>query len=345
MKVYAEAHLKALTKENILAAFRKTGIVPFNPDVITDEMLAPSQTSSTEGPLPLPAEEPTTILTDMIHRIVARQAITSAGDNTTAAGAITRTTTTTPIQFATNALKTTSASFLVTPETPKSSMTIPQYRPYTISPKKDRYLHLIKREPETEAEVQMRDALKESEAREHHRKCAMTEMQANVVLQSLWSSKLKSHLEEHEVKAKAKKSNRVLSDGMPHLFTGDAFVAAVKKDEVERKKRALEKEGRRCRRVQHAEALVEWKRLEAARKGRNEAKKLAYQTEVKAWEAERDLAKYEHRRPQWNKPKLGGYEKALPRPKLGEEIMEEEEEEEEDGGILMDNDNEDNDGV
>lgn len=117
MKVYAEAHLKALTKENILAAFRKTGIVPFNPGVITEEMLAPSQTSSTEERLPLPAEEPTMILTDMIHRVVAWQATgdtTSSGDNATAANTITRTMITTPIQCATNALKTTSVSFLVT---------------------------------------------------------------------------------------------------------------------------------------------------------------------------------------------------------------------------------------
>jgi hypothetical protein len=65
----------------------------------------------------------------------------------------------------------------------------------------------VDREPKTEVESQLRDALKESEAHDHHWKCAMTEMQANVVLQSLWSSKLKSHLEEHEAKAKAKKSN------------------------------------------------------------------------------------------------------------------------------------------
>jgi hypothetical protein len=39
LSVYAEAHLQALLKENIIAAFQKTGIVPLNCDVITDEML------------------------------------------------------------------------------------------------------------------------------------------------------------------------------------------------------------------------------------------------------------------------------------------------------------------
>ena len=42
LEVYAKAHVRAFTKENILAAFKKTGIVPFNPDVITDAMMAPS---------------------------------------------------------------------------------------------------------------------------------------------------------------------------------------------------------------------------------------------------------------------------------------------------------------
>jgi hypothetical protein len=94
MKVYARAHLKALTKENILAVFQKTEIALFIPNVITEEMLAPSQTSSIEGPLPLPTEEPTTILTNMIHRVVACQAIgdaNSLGTDTTLAETNTRT--------------------------------------------------------------------------------------------------------------------------------------------------------------------------------------------------------------------------------------------------------------
>lgn len=34
------------------------------------------------------------------------------------------------------------------------------------------------------------------------------------------------------------------------------------------------------------------------------------------WEAERDLAKKEKRKAQWNKPILGRFPKALPKPKL-----------------------------
>jgi len=46
IKVYSSAHLHAFTKANILAAFRKTGIYPFNPLVITKAQMAPSTMDS-----------------------------------------------------------------------------------------------------------------------------------------------------------------------------------------------------------------------------------------------------------------------------------------------------------
>ena len=37
MAVYAKAHVRAFTETIIRAAFSKTGIVPYNPDVVTTE--------------------------------------------------------------------------------------------------------------------------------------------------------------------------------------------------------------------------------------------------------------------------------------------------------------------
>ena len=39
--VYRVAHVKTLTPENIQATFWKTGVAPFNPNVVTVEMMAP----------------------------------------------------------------------------------------------------------------------------------------------------------------------------------------------------------------------------------------------------------------------------------------------------------------
>ena len=61
--------------------------------------------------------------------------------------------------------------------------------------------------------------------------------------------------------------------------------------------------------------LGEWKATENARVARNNERREEHRAAVKAWEAERDEAKQEKRIPQWNKPKLDGIEKPIPRPK------------------------------
>jgi hypothetical protein len=80
LSVYAKAHLEALSKENIISAFKKTGVVPFNPDVITATMLAPSRTSSVLSGLPLTLTSPVRVMTDCIDRYLARQARLAESD-------------------------------------------------------------------------------------------------------------------------------------------------------------------------------------------------------------------------------------------------------------------------
>ncbi|KAF9515789.1 hypothetical protein BS47DRAFT_1360752 [Hydnum rufescens UP504] len=58
LQVYGAAHVQALMEETILSSFAKTGIWPFNPDVISPEQLAPSIEHSTSAQLPLPVPSP-----------------------------------------------------------------------------------------------------------------------------------------------------------------------------------------------------------------------------------------------------------------------------------------------
>ena len=44
--IYAKAHVHAFTPKNIISAFKKTGVVPYNPNFITDVMMAPSLETS-----------------------------------------------------------------------------------------------------------------------------------------------------------------------------------------------------------------------------------------------------------------------------------------------------------
>jgi hypothetical protein len=52
LAIYGRAHTRALTPETIFSAFRKTGIWPFNRDVISKEAMAPSKETSCEAHLP-----------------------------------------------------------------------------------------------------------------------------------------------------------------------------------------------------------------------------------------------------------------------------------------------------
>jgi hypothetical protein len=66
MAIYAKALVHMFTESNIRAAFTKTRIVPYNPDVITMEMMVPSLETSTTSHLPLGLASPLCELVDMI---------------------------------------------------------------------------------------------------------------------------------------------------------------------------------------------------------------------------------------------------------------------------------------
>jgi len=63
-EVFGKAFLKAFTPETVQAAFRATGIYPFNPDVITEKQMKPSLVTSTKATFPLPRSTP-------VHRVMA----------------------------------------------------------------------------------------------------------------------------------------------------------------------------------------------------------------------------------------------------------------------------------
>ncbi|KIJ09217.1 hypothetical protein PAXINDRAFT_50150, partial [Paxillus involutus ATCC 200175] len=56
--IYTSAHQKALMPDNIRAAFKKTGAWPFNPEVVTKDMMAPSLKTSAIAQLLLPQASP-----------------------------------------------------------------------------------------------------------------------------------------------------------------------------------------------------------------------------------------------------------------------------------------------
>lgn len=66
LTIYGQAHLQAMPPKTIRTAFRKTGIWPFDPSIITKEMMAPSKVTSCEGHLPIPPPTPVCTLARMM---------------------------------------------------------------------------------------------------------------------------------------------------------------------------------------------------------------------------------------------------------------------------------------
>lgn len=158
--VYAKAHARAFTKENILTAFRKTGMVPFNPDVITEAMMAPSLETSVSTRLPLKLASPVQEIVDLIsrHRACKRQREEEPSaedeDRHTPSRRIDHGSEQdyTPVRQAMNRLASTSVSFLVSNSWLESSSRLPPLQMYEISPDRNKDHELLDMEPVTKRE-------------------------------------------------------------------------------------------------------------------------------------------------------------------------------------------------
>ncbi|KAG1795026.1 uncharacterized protein HD556DRAFT_1235863 [Suillus plorans] len=70
-------------------------------------------------------------------------------------------------------------------------------------------------------------------------------------------------------------------------------------------------------RKRRAETLVEWKKLEDARKEENKARRDHYHMAVEVWQVEKARARAEKQKFTKKKPALGKLVAAIPRPKVG----------------------------
>ena len=69
LAVYGRAHNRALTPETITTSFHKTGVWPFDPTIITKDMMAPSKETSCQAHLPVPPATPVCMLADLLQKV------------------------------------------------------------------------------------------------------------------------------------------------------------------------------------------------------------------------------------------------------------------------------------
>jgi hypothetical protein len=307
LAIYAEAHAKTLTPENIKAAFRKTGVIPFNPDVVTTDMMAPSQETSTRAAVPIQQSGPIKMMSEMIVDYLDHQRITTSDNNSMDAEDLPELSPT-PLfmRSAIDELSSTSAAFLVSPSPIQSTSAPPAFQPSTISPPRpSRYSNLLARPTMTEHEQNLRDGLIESETRNAMRKECMVGMQAGVVLANIYSNRLQGQLQAREEKKrnKGKARKRLMGDGKAKFFSGDDFYAMCVEDERQRTEAEAEAAERKSQRESHVAILAAWKKNCDGIRDRNREKKMEYDAAVIKWEAEKAAAKLERRRPGWPRPK------------------------------------------
>jgi len=163
LAVYAKAYARTFTESNIRAAFAKTGVVPYNPSVITMEMMAPSLETLTTSLLPLGLASPVWEVVDLIsHHNARKRKHQEMANLEEGPGATAGSSPYTPVRCALASLATTSASFLVSDSPIRSSVALLPLFTSVITPSTQRDAVILDIEPSTEYEAQLQEVLRTS---------------------------------------------------------------------------------------------------------------------------------------------------------------------------------------
>jgi hypothetical protein len=219
LSVYARAHTHAFTKANILAAFSKTRIVPFNPDVVIEKMMAPSLETSISSLLPLTL---TSLDQELSQQTPPRMPAVFGPEGTY-----------TPVQRGLNVLALTTASFLVSSSPLASTSRLSALQTIEISSHIHHNGALLSLEPATEREGELMAELRKSQQVITLQKDVMIGMQAQRVLHSLYIEDVRGQLQgKEEKKKKGAQIGRINMDGRAKVLTQDEVFEVVQESQA-----------------------------------------------------------------------------------------------------------------
>lgn len=328
LTIYAQAHLRALSEANIKSAFAKTGAWPFNPHMITTDMMAPSLESSITHTSLLQQTSPIRAVSRLISQH-SRHSTHSQSTSSQTTGIVDTTppqTSVIPIdpvlleednRRALTELASSSASFLISSSPIRSTSNVP-FMTYQFSTPPKLSSNLLESPPQSLKEHNLQVALRESRECEAYQRGMNVSLQSSLVLQDAHTKRLRAQLGAQELRSKKKSSMKLVGDGLPRLLTGSEFLDRVTRHKVMQDEREAEKDRRKKRKndmeSELADEVGEWEREERERKANNDAALAQWHTEVAGWEIERDQAKASHRRPMWMKPKRPILARGRPKP-------------------------------
>lgn len=330
--IYAAAHIRALTPENVKAAFRKTGVWPYDPSVVTEQMLAPSKATSVQAHLPVPMSDPATdALATMFRDLTSiddaglRCTTTNTHDNTdnTHGSQVSGPSDVNQqqhavINTAVEALGKTNLSHLLsttfTTHLDTMPTTLPEAIPFT-APQP-----LLTIQPQTDIEALLLAALQESRAESDTLRSRNIALHAGNLLNQVYCGNTRSQLQAQDEKKKWKGKGKLT--GKARLLSGDEFYE--ERQEFERAKRAEDRQkvDRQAAMVQYRTAKAVWDQAEVKRKEKKEKetekhkKALAVWEKAKAKAAAAAIRQGLSRPPPFRvvKPKMPALEKGNPRP-------------------------------
>jgi len=301
LKIYGEAHIKTLTPELVRKAFEKTGVFPFNPDIIPQEMMAPSKETSLEGPLPLAASSPIRIAAKSLRSLLHPS---SEPDQHPGSSAQQARDVTGLIDHTICQLRDPALVYLTRTSPIKASAPQPLVTTTVISPIKARYTDILLANPETDREKNLIRMLYDLTLRKAHYKGVVTGLQSSVILQQAYVECVHGQLEAKEKKGRNEKG--ALRGGHARLMTDDEVFDEIRAQKEEKEQQKLEKERRKGMMEGHKIMMEEWKKGEEVRKAWNVARHEEWEKEVSMW---KDSPK-----PKGKRPLLGKLRKAEPKP-------------------------------
>lgn len=345
LSVYGRAHLRVLQPDLIKAAFRKTGIFPFNRDVVTAAMMAPSRDTAFKVFTPIVPPTPVRVITDLLVDALQPEAVSDNQETQLI-------TPTRPLRTAIQELGKSRVGFLTSSSPIKSTSEPPDLMTTAISPIKQRsrcspannnIVNPLTMNVQTPTEKYLQEALIAKQSQVDFLKGRVMQLQSIMVLQRMYCGRVRRQLGAKELKGKkGKKGGKLHADGLPRLLTDDQFFQLVKEHDEDAAREKAEKAERQKAREDRDLAVEIWKKGEEERKQRNEEKSDAWKAAVAEWELEKAEAKaagekvkdwtLENPKPKKNDAEFKA-EPAVPRPKLaslGEEGLDGDVDEDED---------------
>lgn len=313
LAIYGRAHIRALTADTIRAAFRATGVWPFNPEVISAELMAPSKETSCEAHLPVIPPTPVRTVSKLLRAVISSRTETNVGSAVD--------TRSVDIDSTITHLAETQLSFLVLDDVPLppssciQQATFPPEQQPNPSASPSELLQLI---PSTGLEERLQKVLRESLQREAILRERTLDLQARGVLNSLYCETLRGQLAWHELKKNQTNAvGKLVGDGLPRLLSGDEFYEKVVEHTAWQKREAQEKATRKSEREKRAEAMAAWRTRDAERIKENNAIRAKFKADVEEWNHEKAKAKAERRKFTVLKPRQPPIKRALPKPSAG----------------------------